>query len=87
MKKYLIRVGDALSQLLNVVLFFGANANESVSGRAYRSQHSIYWFRVRQGIDWVFALFGERNHCQKAYLSDLTRASITIRQHTNYPNQ
>ena len=30
---YVIRVGDATSQLINVAILFGDNANESVSGR------------------------------------------------------
>ena len=32
---YLIRSGDAVSQLVNVVVFLGQNPNESISGRTF----------------------------------------------------
>ena len=40
---YLIRVGDAVSQLLNVVFLFSQNPNESISGRCYRMRHKKQW--------------------------------------------
>lgn len=72
----LIAIGDALSQLLNVALlpnFSDTNANESISGRAYRSG----WTKTQKVIDWVFSPF-EKQHCRKAYFNDLTRASSLI---------
>mgnify|MGYP001812106367 FL=1 len=33
---YVVRVGDATSQLVIVAVLFGDNANESVSGRSHR---------------------------------------------------
>ena len=33
---YVTRVGDATSQLINVAILWGDNANESVSGRSHR---------------------------------------------------
>jgi hypothetical protein len=68
----LIRVGDALSQFVNVVLLNG-DANESISGRAYREG----WTTTRRVID---ALFGT-GHCKGAYLADVTRAAQLLAQH------
>lgn len=65
---YLTRVFDASSQLINVVLLLG-DANESVSGRAYRSQ----WFRTEKLINTL--LFWDPDHCRMAYLTDMARAS------------
>lgn len=65
---YLIRVGDALSQLLNVI-FLNGDANESISGRAYRER----WRRTERTINWALSWL-EDDHCYAAYLSDLERA-------------
>ena len=67
-----IKVGDALSQLLNVLLLPKhkyTTANESISGRAYRCR----WTRTQKLIDWIFSPF-EKDHCRKAFESDLVRA-------------
>lgn len=75
---YLIRVGDALSQLLNVALFFGQNPNESLSGRAYRLHKlSIFWHLLYLLINAIFFL--QTNHCFKAYRGDVERAKALIR--------
>ncbi len=60
------RALDATSQWANVVLFNG-DANESISGRAYRSG-----WKAEKLINAVF--FFEPEHCRNAYLSDLARA-------------
>ncbi len=70
---YVVRIGDALSQLLNVVVFFGTNPNESVSGRAYRLQKTVGWKQLRIVIDVLFS-FWEDNHCELSYNADLARA-------------
>ena len=78
--RYLILVGDAISQLLNVALFLGGNPNESISGRAYRCQYDLKWSLARMVIDAIFYPF-ESHHCRKAYISDLNRASDLIAHH------
>jgi len=67
-----IKIGDALSQLVNVALLPGhrqTTANESISGRAHR----MGWRRVERVIDLVFSPL-EREHCKKAHESDIDRA-------------
>lgn len=66
----LVKIGDALSQLLNVALFpkhKDTDANESVSGRAYRKGWGI-----RHVINLLF--FWQEDHCRSAYFNDLERA-------------
>jgi hypothetical protein len=73
------KIGDAFSQLLNVALLPNhrdTNPNESISGRAHRCG----WTRTERAIDWVFALFGETEHCRKAYEADVMRALDLIDQ-------
>lgn len=73
MKAYLIRCGDALSQLVNVVLLFGKNPNESISGRSYRLNHKHGWKQLEVVIDFLFSPWSDQ-HCKEAYLADLGRA-------------
>lgn len=68
--KYLIKVGDALSQLANVVLLNG-HPNESLSGRAYRTGSK--WQKV---IDDV--LFFDKEHCKKSHENDIAYAKDLI---------
>jgi hypothetical protein len=68
MTSRLIRAGDALSQLANVVLLNG-EANESISGRSYREG----WRRTERFINFLFSPF-EKNHCQNAFDNDVRRA-------------
>ena len=76
---YLIRIGDALSQLLNVTLFFGDNANESVSGRAWRLRNKhIFWGIMRKLIDWLMSPF-ELDHCEASHSADVSRAAKLLR--------
>lgn len=67
MPHYLVRVGDAISQLLNTALING-DPNESISGRAYRQGWAI-----RVIIDAIFWPF-ETEHCKKAFDNDLRKA-------------
>lgn len=89
MGKYLLKAGDALSQLLNVVFLLG-HPNEAVSSRAYRLEHdSLTWHYARRAIDFVFAMFGDLEHCKVSYENDLSNASATMRVHSernNYPD-
>ena len=62
----LIRIGDALSQLLNVV-FLNGHPNESLSGRAWRTKS--VWYLI---IDTI--LFFDKEHCLNAYTNDIKYA-------------
>jgi hypothetical protein len=63
---YLIRLGDALSQLLNVI-FLNGHPNESISGRAWRTQS-----RWRFVIDTIF--WFDQDHCKTSHENDLAYA-------------
>jgi len=76
---YLSRVGDAISQLLNVLILFGNNANESISGRSHRLKSRFRsWAWLNAFIDFIFG----RDHCELAYLNDINRAKKTISEST-----
>ena len=75
---YLHRCGDALSQLINVVIFFSENPNESLSGRSYRQKHHWFWGKMHTVINLLFYPF-HQDHCQKAHEADIKRASILLK--------
>ena len=70
---YLVRVFDATSQLLNVLLLNGSE-NESISGRAFRED----WKVTVRVIDTL--LFWDKDHCASAHFNDVLRASFFIEQ-------
>lgn len=70
----LVRLGDAISQALNVVLFNG-DSNHSISGDAYRYGREP----LRQWIDAAFSPF-ERDHCRMAYENDVAKARELINE-------
>ena len=65
----LIKVGDALSQLVNTIM--GGHPNESISGRAYRENTKLEGI-----IDSIF--FFQYRHCKTAYLNDVAYARLLI---------
>ncbi|MHB1407991.1 MAG: hypothetical protein ACYCXC_00105 [Acidovorax defluvii] len=68
----IIKIGDALSQLINVALLPGhrqTTANESVSGRAHR----MGWRRIERVIDVIFSPF-EHDHCRNSHEADVARS-------------
>jgi hypothetical protein len=74
----LVKIGDAISQLLNVALLpdhRSTTANESISGRAHRCG----WVRTEKFIDWLFSPW-ELNHCRVSYEMDLQRALDLVYQ-------
>lgn len=76
---YIVRIGDALSQLANVVIFFSDNPNESISGKAYRLRKiSTFWYFLQIAINYLF--LWQDNHCRTAYMADIERASETLRR-------
>jgi cell division inhibitor SulA len=70
---YLIRVGDAFSQLANVVFFNSKNPNESISGRSWRMRKHPFWGKIRVLVDWLASPF-EEDHCRKSHEADIGRA-------------
>ncbi len=75
---YLIRIGDATSQWINVVFLFSVNPNESISGRCWRMRTHYFWGKIRIAIDWLASPF-EKDHCQKSYINDVARAAALIK--------
>lgn len=75
---YWLRVGDALSQLINVVVFFSDNPNESVSARAYRQRAKWFWGWVEVALDFLFLAMGP-NHCEKSHQADVARANKLLK--------
>lgn len=82
---YILTVGDALSQLVNVAFlgFWGeVSANESISGRAYRISGGFKkpwyhpWTLAYHGINAIF--FWQTNHCKEAFVNDYYRAELLI---------
>jgi len=74
-----MKVGDALSQLINVAILpdhHDTNANESISGRAYRCG----WTRTQWFINRLFwwDRAGNRGHCELADGRDVDRARELI---------
>ncbi len=76
---YFHTLGDALSQLLNALLFHSGNANESLSGRCWRQRDHWFFGRLRVVVDALSRLVGETEHCEKSHAADVARASATLR--------
>ena len=57
---YLLRCGDALSQLINVVIFLSDNPNESLSGRSYRQKRDWFWGKMLILLDSAFWVFQKK---------------------------
>lgn len=72
MTSRLIRLGDALSQVGNVLIFNG-DPNYSISGDAYRRNRPL----LRRIIDTIFRPI-EADHCRTAYLNDVQKARRLI---------
>lgn len=72
-----LRVGDALSQLLNVLLYWNTGRpNHSISGDAYRFNRHY----TRKTIDWLFSVY-EQEHCYKSYMNEVTKAKELLDEH------
>lgn len=69
----LIRAGDALSQWANVV-FLDGHPNESLSGRAWRTQSS--WYKFINLLLWF-----DKDHCKVAYENDIKYARELLRNY------
>jgi 23S rRNA maturation-related 3'-5' exoribonuclease YhaM len=75
---YCVRVGDAVSQLINVVVFLSTNPNESLSGRSYRQKHHWFWGKMLVVIDAMFYPI-QKEHCRKSHEADVKRASDLLK--------
>lgn len=74
----IVKIADAVSQLLNVAVLpncADTDANESISGRAYRCG----WTRTERFINALFP--GDPDHCRMAYLRDIQRSRDSIDRH------
>lgn len=77
MKEFVFRVGDAVSQLLNVLIYWrNGSANLSISTDAYRQNR----VRTMAVIDFIFSIY-EDDHCKKSYLNDVARAQMLVSSH------
>lgn len=74
MTSRLIRAGDALSQLLNVLIFDG-DPNHSISGDAYRYKR----VRLMRVINWLASPW-EAEHCRLAYEHDVSKAARLLNE-------
>ena len=70
----LIRLGDAVSQLANVLIFNG-DPNYSMSGDAYRYKRK----RFEKFVNFIFSPF-EKDHCRKAYENDVAKAYKLLKE-------
>lgn len=69
---YILRVLIAIDQLINVVICNG-EPDETMSSAVYRMERDGYfWGFMRPVIDW-FAYPFQREHCKKAYESELLK--------------
>ena len=71
-----VKIGDAMSQLINVTLLpchHETTANESISGRSHRCG----WKRTERFIDWIFSPW-EKQHCRLSHEADVKRAQELV---------
>ena len=70
MKKYFLQNLIAFDQQLNTIL--GGYADETLSSRAYRADrdNKVFGKITRPTIDFIFMLFGDKNHCYNSYTSE-----------------
>lgn len=74
-RRHLFQVSVALDQLANTLL--GGWADETISSRINRNAERGYWYAkfMRCVLNLVLTPI-KRNHCQQAYLSEITRAQL-----------
>lgn len=82
-RPYLQRVGDALSQFVNVVLANGM-PDESLSGRSYRmtklvTEPKLRWRIVAFLAEVLFYPIDKGQHCEAAFWQDIDRAGVRWR--------
>ena len=80
-KKALLNMATALSQICNTFLLFG-DPDETVSGRAYRKGHldsNSAWTYTGNVINKIF--FFQANHIKESYDYDIARARRVLKVH------
>lgn len=82
-RPYLQRVGDALSQFVNVVLANGM-PDESLSGRSYRmtrlvTEPKLRWRIVAFFAEVLFWPIDRGEHCEAAFWQDIDRSGVRWR--------
>lgn len=82
-RPYLQRLGDVLSQFLNVWLANGM-PDESLSGRAYRNitltiEPKLRWRVVAFCAEVLFWPIDRGEHCHSAFWQDIDRAGVRWR--------
>lgn len=82
-RPYLQRVGDALSQFVNVVLANGM-PDESLSGRSYRmtrlvTEPKLHWRIVAFCAEVLFWPIDRGEHCEAAFWQDIDRSGARWR--------
>lgn len=79
--------GDAFSQWINAT-FLKGHSNESVSGRCWRevtyNHRKGFWLFMHDTINSFAILFGDFDHCKKAYDSDVTQAARLLNYHGSH---
>ena len=79
--RYALRVFHCLSQLINVVIFFGTNPTETLSSRCYRlrdkGEQIKPWWLLHTVIDFIAKPF-HAEHCKKSYETCLSHAFLLI---------
>jgi hypothetical protein len=66
-----------ISQGINCVFLFGS-PDQTVSARAYVNRDKAVWRFVMSGLDAVFALFGQSDHCRKSHEADIAFAQYIV---------
>ena len=76
-KNYFWQLLIAIDQLLNTLL--GGWADETLSSRAYRKakySKNPFWKVAKISIDFIFALVGDFNHCEEAFINESKRMHL-----------
>lgn len=67
----LLQIALAIDQLGNTLL--GGWADETISSRCWRLRHKRRWRVAMRLVDGAARLFGQRDHCRKAFESERLR--------------
>lgn len=72
--EYLLNIGIALDQLVNTL--FKGYPDETLSSRTYRNACSYWYARwAMRVLDFIFLPFG-KDHCRRAYESEVERKHL-----------
>lgn len=71
MKNFMIEAFSCVSRFLNVCT--GHTADLTLSARAYRDR---LW--IETPINWVFALFGDKDHCRRWWVAEVQRSANNV---------